>query len=566
MLYSSLVEVFQQFESTTSRIRLTDIVSKLFKGSPINLLPVIIYMLIGKVFPSWDSRKLDVSGSTIFAALKQATGADNPTIIKAFKETGDIGSTAELIYKTKKPIALFSKQLTISDVYNGFVDIARVTGPGSRKKKERILLGLLNSASSSEVKYILRNVIGDMRHGVNEGIVEEAIAKAFQIPVDLVQRSYMIANDLGLVAQVAKNSGITGLKQLKLTIMRPIKPMLAQSVSDIKEALSEIKKPAFEWKLDGARAQIHKQKDKIKIFSRGTEDITQAFPEIVKSLKEGIVANEAILEGEIVAIDPLNSKPRPFQFVLRRFRRKYSVSELEKIIPVKLYLFDLLYLNRNSFLNKPFTERRNTLEKIIVQNPKIELTKLVITNEISVAQTMFNEAIEIGHEGLMIKDPNASYIPGIRGKKMLKVKAALETLDLAVIEADYGYGRKHKWLSSYALVAMDETSGKLVAVGRVFTGLSDEELEEITKKLKEIAIQEIGRSVIVRPEIVLEVGFGEIQKSPVYDSGFALRFPRIIAIREDLSLEDIDSLQKIKELYKRQTKAQSGAINQIKTP
>jgi DNA ligase-1 len=325
--------------------------------------------------------------------------------------------------------------------------------------------------------------------------------------------------------------------------------MLAQMANDVAEALKEHEgKTAFEYKLDGARIQIHKLGDEIRIFSRRLTDVTASLPEIVEKARKNVMAKEAILEGEVIAIDN-RGYPIPFQHLMRRFKRVYAIEDMAEKIPVQLYLFDILYLNGESLIALPYLQRR----KILAENSgEIPLTKQIVTDKKEDAEKFLKEAVDAGHEGLMAKRIDSPYTPGIRGKHWLKIKPVLEPLDLVIVAAEYGYGRRHEWLSDYYLAARDAETGEFLTVGKTFKGLTDAEIIEMTKRLKELAIKEEPRRVFVVPKIVVEVTYNEIQKSPKYKCGMALRFARISRIREDKNSEEADTIQHVREIYEKQ--------------
>jgi DNA ligase-1 len=325
--------------------------------------------------------------------------------------------------------------------------------------------------------------------------------------------------------------------------------MLAQMASTVSEALKEHGgKTAFEYKLDGARVQIHKKGKDVRIFSRRLTDVTESLPEIADIIRGNVKAEETILEGEVIAVNG-EGYPIPFQHLMRRFKRVHAVEDVAEAVPVRLYLFDILYLNGESLISLPYLQRR----KILAENVgEIPITKNVIADNVQEAEKFLQEAINNGHEGLMAKRIDSEYAPGIRGKRWLKIKPTLEPLDLVIVSAEYGYGRRHEWLSDYYLAARDPETGEFLTVGKTFKGLTDMEIVEMTRRLKELAVKEEPRRVFVLPKIVVEVAYNEIQKSPKYKCGMALRFARITRIREDKTPEEADTIQKVREIYERQ--------------
>jgi DNA ligase-1 len=325
--------------------------------------------------------------------------------------------------------------------------------------------------------------------------------------------------------------------------------MLAQVADTVAEALEEHHgRAAFEFKYDGARVQIHKREGEVKVFSRRLTDVTVSLPEIVQVARTNIRAKEAILEGEVVAVDGMG-RPVPFQHLMRRFRRVHDVEGQSVEIPVRLYLFDVLYLDGKRLISDLYLERR----RILAENAgEISLSSQLVTESVGEAERFLQEALDAGHEGLMAKRPDSPYVPGVRGKYWLKIKPILEPLDLVIVAAEYGYGRRHEWLSDYYLAARDAETGEYVTVGKTFKGLTDAEFKEITRRLKELTVSEKSRRVSVVPVVVVEVAYNEIQTSPKYECGMALRFARIVRVRYDKSPEEADAIQRVREIYERQ--------------
>lgn len=551
-LFRTLAELCEKLESTTKRKAMVSWVASFILRLETEEIEPAISMLMGRVFPKWDQRVLEISWATLSMIIRKITNIDSDTFSRAFGKTGDVGDATKMVFeegKIRKQATLFQKQLTILEVHRAFEAIAETTGTGSREKKERLLATLLGSATPLEAKYIVKVLIGEMRTGFHEGLMELAVAQAFKVPLNVIRTASMLTGDIGEVATIAKIKGKEGLLKLGFKIFRPIKPMMAQMAATVAEALKEHGgKTALEYKLDGARIQIHKSGNTVKIFSRRLTDVTKSLPEIVELIQDEIKASEAVLEGEVIAVGK-DGSPMLFQHLMRRFRRIRKIKHVAEEIPVQLYLFDTLYLNGQSFINEAYTKRRKKLADVAGVIP---LTKQIITQDIEKAEEFLKEAVEKGHEGLMAKKLDSLYTPGIRGKRWFKIKKVLEPLDLVIVAAEYGYGRRHGWLSDYYLAARDKETGELLPVGKTFKGLTDAEIIEMTRRLKQLAIKRAGHRVIVKPKIVVEVAYNEIQKSPKYKCGMALRFARITRIRDDKSLEEVDTLQKVKEIYERQ--------------
>lgn len=551
--FRALADLCEKLEATKKRLQMTDLVADFLKRLSDDEVEPATSMILGRSFPKWDQRVLEVSWATLSEIIKRLTNVDWKDFRDAFNQTGDIGGATRIVFekvgKIQKQSTLFEKPLTILEVRHSLETIAETTGYGSREKKERLLETLLSAANPLETKYIVKILIGEMRTGFYEGMMEQSVAKAFDIPLDVVQRASMLTGDTAEVAALAKAKGKDGVLNLQFQVFRPIKPMMAQMAADVNEALKEHGgKTALEYKLDGARIQIHKSGGDVKVFSRRLTDVTNSLPEVVQLVYEQVKAREAILEGEVIAIGE-DGTPMLFQHLMRRFRRVHDIEEMTKQIPVKLCLFDLLYADGQSLIDEPYVERRRKLKEI---SGSIQLTKQMVTSNLQEAENFLNEALKEGHEGLVAKKLDSLYTPGIRGKRWFKIKKILEPLDLVIVAAEYGYGRRRGWLSDYYLAARDAETGELLKVGKTFKGLTDEEIIDMTQRLKELAVKEEHGRVVVVPKIVVEVAYNEIQKSPTYKCGMALRFARITRIRDDKSSEEIDTIKRVREIYERQ--------------
>ncbi|MFQ6064750.1 MAG: ATP-dependent DNA ligase [Candidatus Bathyarchaeia archaeon] len=547
-----LVELCGELEATSKRTLMVNRVADFLKHLDAEEVEPAACMLLGRVFPKWDHRTLEVSWRTLSGVIKRITNVEWSEFSRAFGETGDIGTATKIVFergKVRKQAMLFEKALTILEVRRSLEAMAEATGYGSRERKERLLETLLGRATPLEAKYIVKILIGEMRTGFHEGLMELAVSKAFDVPHEAVRRASMLTGDIGQVAGIAKVQGREGLSKLKFQIFRPIKPMMAQVADDVEEALREHGgETAFEYKLDGARIQIHKSGDEVRIYSRRLTDVTDSFPEIVRLTRQEVKGREAILEGEVIALGE-DGSPLPFQHLMRRFRRVHDIDEMAKLIPVELCLFDLIYLDGQSLSAASYVERRKRLEEIA---GSITLTTKMITSNPHEAEQFLEKAIDKGHEGLMAKKMDSPYTPGIRGKHWFKIKKTLEPLDLVIVAAEWGYGRRHNWLSDYYLAAREPETGELLVVGKTFKGLTDEEIICMTKRLKELSLSEEHGKVVVIPKTVVEVAYNEIQKSPKYKCGMALRFARISRIRDDKKPEDADTIERVREIYEKQ--------------
>ncbi len=549
--FLAFANLCQKVEAVSGSLEKIDLVAAFLAGLDETELSMACSYVMGTLFPPSLDLVMGVGPSILYEALAKACGCSAEQISDMLRATGDPGLVAAGIVEKRRPIGFAAFQeaepLSIADVYERFVAIARASGKRSQDAKVKNLQFLFSQAGSLEARYIARLAIEDMRIGVGEGGVRDAVARAFSksgADAESVERAYNLTNDMGLVAVAARRGT---LSQLSVMINHPIKMMLASLGESIAAALGEIGTAAIEWKYDGARVQIHKEGDSIAIFSRRMENVTASLPEIVLAARQ-ITAKSAILDGEAVAIGK-DGRPMAFQEILKRFRRKYNVEKLAAQIPLRLFLFDLIYLDGKSVTHLPLSERRALLEKIA--NPTL-LADQVLSGSVEAAEEIYRQALAAGHEGLILKNPNSVYAPGKRGKNWLKIKPVMETLDLVVIGAKWGEGRRASFLGSYRLGCLDTATGNILDMGFVATGLTDEALAELTDMFRELILLEKGMEVEIKPAVIFEVAYEEIQKSPNYSSGYALRFPRMVAVRDDKSLEEADSLERVVSLYKGQ--------------
>ncbi len=550
--FKSLSELLEKVETTKKRLEIIEQTANYLKTLNSEEIEPATNMMVGRAFPKYSQKTLDVSWSTLIRIFERIGAFDWEIFRRAMAATGDIGSATKTVLeqtKAKKQTQLNPKLLTITEVRTTMDAISQVRGSGSRTKKERLLTTLIGQAEPLEAKYLIKIFTGEMRTGLHEGLMEQAIAKAFDVPLGRVQHSAMVLGDIGEVAAVLKTQGSEGLERSGFSVFRPVKLMLAQTAQSVQEALAEHGgKTAFEYKYDGARVQIHMQGDRIEIFSRRLSDVTVSLPEVVEAVKQNIPAQSTIVEGEVIALDSVGY-PIAFQHLMRRFRRIREVISMAEKMPITLYLFDILYLNGESQITKSYIERRQILAHTA---GKIALSNQIVTDQSSQAEAFFKDALAAGYEGLMAKKLDSPYTPGRRGKRWLKIKATLDSLDLVITAAEYGYGRRKGWLSDYYLAARDPKTGEFLNIGKTFKGLTDAEIIELTKRLKESALSEDGHRVNVIPKIVVEVAYNEIQESSRYKSQMALRFARITRIRDDKTPEDASTIGQVREIYDRQ--------------
>ena len=549
MKYEELVNVYEALGATTKRLEKTDILADFLKRVEEEDLEKITLMALGSVFPSWSEEEQGIGDKLVMKAVGDAVGVSTAVVEDAIRDEGDIGAAAEKLYAKKTQMTFFSQPLTVNFVFNQLRKLATISGNRSTAKKISNILELLSSASALEAKYICRTILEELRIGVGEGIIRDAISQAFGVDKAVAERAHMLTNDLGLVAKVAKTEGEDGLKLLSLVPGRPVKPMLAQLSDGIEISINEMGCALCETKYDGFRMQVHKNGDEITLFTRRLENVTLAMPEAVDLIREAFPDEDFIAEGEIIATR--DGKPLPFQNILQRVRRKYNIEEAMEQVPIKIYLYDLLYFKEPT-IDEPIIRRREILENIVdCSNPDISLSALVKVgpDNIDDAVDLFNKSIEGGHEGIMIKNCSEPYIPGIRGKKMLKLKAEPETLDAVVVGGTKGIGKRGNFIGSYLLALRDEND-ELQTIAYVGTGLSDDDLENLTAKMEELKISEKGTKITVHPKIVFEIAYSEIVKSPEYSAGYSLRFPVVKRIRNDKGLADIDTIERLESMFK----------------
>lgn len=561
MKYSVLVNTYEKLEKTSSKLAKTHILAKLFKETPRDELEKVVLLAQGTVFPKYREQELGIATQMMIKAISKATGISSKEVENKFTKKGDLGLVAEECVKTRKQKVLLKKKLTVDIVFNNLRKLAFITGVGSQEKKLALIAELLVSAKPNEARYIVRTILEELRIGVAEGIIRDAIVEAFLLKPDstkeekkrlteLVNYAWNILSDFGEVAKIAKEKGERGLKRVKLELGRPIQVMLGLAAKSIENIVKEFGKIAAEYKYDGMRVQCHKKDEKIWLFTRRLENVTKQFPDLVELCREGLIAKECVVEGEVLGIDIKTGFPLPFQILSQRIHRKYDIEKMVKEIPIQLNLFDILYLDGKMLLNKKFIERRKILEKVVRPIPgKIQLTKLLITDDIKKLEKFYHEALAAKQEGLFLKILDSKYVFGRHVGGWYKIKPIMETLDLVIVGAEWGTGTRAKWLSSYVLACRDPDTGEFLPCGMMGTGLTEKQFENMTKILKPLIISKKGRRVEVKPKIVVEVGYQEIQRSPNYESGFALRFPRLIRLRDDKLPDEADTIQRVKKLF-----------------
>lgn len=550
MQFSEFAEICDRIESTRGRLDTIEIVSGVLKTLTDEELPVFVRFIMGRIFPDWSPEKIGIGPNLIYDAVAYVIGDGRNTVIRKINAGGDAGRAIEGLLLKKEQTSFFSETLDLLEVYNDFIYISGVEGGSSQKEKLKVLKKIFANAKPIEARYITRLILGELRIGIGEGNIRDAVAKAFDVPAAAVEHAFQASNDLGEVAMLARQ-GVGALGDVKVDIFRPVKMMLARQ-GTIAAMLEEEGVLAAEYKYDGTRFQFHKKGNECRIYSRKLEEVTNAIPDVAKMLLES-TTHDAILDGEVIAIDEETGRPLPFQYVLRRFRRKHDVEGHMQKIKLVPNIFDIICIDGRTLIDEPFSERR----KILTESVTRFVAPQIVSDDIETIEAFYRSALADGHEGIMIKSRCAHYTPGVRGKEWVKIKPAVDTMDLAVIGAEWGEGKRAKHFGSFLLACRDEL-GELIPLSKVATGISDEMLDILYDMLKDIVISESKNTVTFEPDTVFEVGYAEIQKSPTYEAGYALRFPRFIRLRDDKSVEEIETLQSIENRFAEQTKRLQG--------
>ncbi len=562
MKYLILAETYSELEKVPSKLKKTEIIANLFKETPANLLEAVTLLIQGRIFPSWSEKEIGVAEQLMIKAVAKATGVSAEDVVRDYKKSGDLGLTVETLVGKKRQRTLGAEQLTVKKVFENLQAISEHSGSGSQDRKLDLIAELLSQATATEARYIVRTVLEQLRIGVAEGLVRDAVASAYNVSADDVENAWNLLPDFGEIAKVAKEDGEKGLKKFKLRLGTPFIVQLAEKSPSLKEAIESFKKVILEYKYDGMRTILHKKGDKIWIFTRNLENITAAFPDIVQLAKKNIKADDCVLDGETIGLDRKTGKPVPFQMLSTRIKRKYDIEKAAEEIPVDVNLFDIVYLDGKNLMDLPLEERKKYLAKSIKEVPgRFHVAESLVTTDLKEAEKFYKEALKAGEEGVIVKDLDALYVPGRRvAGGWLKVKPVMENLDVVIVGGTWGTGKRAGTIGSLHLAVRDENSGKFLECGMMGTGLKEKEseqegsatLKEMTKLLKPLVESESGSSVRFRPKIVIEVAYEEIQKSPTYVSGFALRFPRFIRLRPDKSTGEADTIERVRILYRQQ--------------
>ena len=580
MDFKLLIETFEQMEQTSSRLTLTDHLVGLFKKTPPSIIDKVTYLIQGKLYPDYEGIELGLAEKMAIRVIASSSGMEMSQIERIYQMTGDLGDAAGEAMKSKSQSTLFSEPMTVERVYSTFDKIARTAGSGSQEMKLRMISSLLNDATAAEGRYIIKFVMGQLRLGIADYTVLDALAVAFtgdKANRQVLENAYNVSSDLGTVARLVATKGLGAVKSIRITLFKPIRPMLAERVRTAEEAIERMEgKAAVEYKLDGERVQVHKGKDRVELFSRRLEKITSHYPDVAKAVKS--IKSEVILEGEVVAINTETEEYLPFQELMHR-RRKHGVEEAMENYPVVMNFFDVLYVDGKSKTDLTYVDRRKLLKKIIdsTKGDKVRVIQQTVTDKPAEIDRFMATAIENGCEGVMIKQLSSTYRAGAREYAWVKLKREYrsdlaDTLDLVIVGALHGRGRRAGRYGALLLAAYDQKNDMFQSVTKVGTGFTDVHLERFYKELEQHVISQrharvqtgMVMDVWFEPKIVIEVIASEITLSPSHTAalnalrpgyGLALRFPKFTGkIRDDKKPEDATTLDEIVTMYKKQLK------------
>jgi len=581
--YEQLAEVFEGIEATSKRLEMTDLLVKLLEETPKDLIDKVVYLTQGKLYPDYMGIELGVAEKLVEKAISFASGRTEAEVESAYNRSGDLGIAAEEMLKKKTQSTLMKKQLTVEAVYETFRKIAHATGDRSVDAKIRLLSSLLSDASLKEAKFVTRMALGKLRVGIADMTILDALAiayaggKEFREPFE---RAYNLSSDLGYVAKIVASHGVDGVKGFKISVGRPVRPMLCERLSSAQEILAKLDgRGSAEYKYDGLRIQAHVSKKQIQLFSRRLENITGQFPDVAKSLRGAVTAEQSILEGECVAVDPNTADMLPFQVVSQRRGRKYEIETMAEEVPVTVFLFDVLYGDGRDFTLAPYLDRRKELTKIVAESEQVRIAEQLVTEDAEELEQYFDKAVSLGCEGLVVKNIGAEsiYQAGARGWLWIKYKRSYkaevaDTFDLVPVGAFHGRGKRAGTYGALLMAVYSPENGQFETISKLGSGFTDEDLEKLPKILGQDALphrhprvsSEMKADVWFTPAQVLEVSADEITLSPLHTcalgavrrgSGLALRFPRFTGrYRDDKSPEDATTTKEALETYHRQLK------------
>lgn len=561
MKFSRFAKLLDDLEGVSGRYEKIGLIAAAFTEADEESLRVLPLFLLGRVFASYDDRETGISSKTVLKALGQVTGTSAEALEDEWREHGDLGLVAEQ-HKSSQA-SLVSSDPTLVAVHGSLEKLAELEGSGSQTERVTRIAGLIGGAKGS-IKAMVRLLIGDLRVGVGEGNVRDAALLAFCPPEDPAtiprelsdrgQRALDVLNDLGEYALLVKRYPDDFERHATISIGRPIKSMLAVRSTGLADAIERSGLPAYgERKYDGFRVQIHKRGDEVTLFTRRLENVTRQFPDVAAAVRAHITGN-VILDSEVLGYETESKRLVPFQDISQRIRRKHRIDEIAQKLPVAVMVFDVLHADGEDLIGLGYEARRERLSRIVESEVwTIELSRAARFDTLEDAEAFYQSSLDDGYEGIMVKTPDGTYKPGARVGQMIKVKPTLDTVDAVIVGGEYGEGKRSAWIASF-LIAVRSEDG-FVEVGRVGSGLKEKDSEgtsfgQVTELLEAHIVETHGREVRVEPTLVVEVASEEVQKSDAYSSGYALRFPRIVRVREDRGVDDATSLSEIEEMYR----------------
>jgi DNA ligase 1 len=559
MLYSKLAEVYENLSKTTKRLEKTDILSKFLEYLSEKDKDVL-YLLSGEIYPNYDERKIGISNQLTIKAISKSSGTSSEKVVQEWKKIGDLGKVAEKLAQSKKQSTLFSKShLTTEKVLENLRKLPALEGEGTVDKKISLITDLLSSASPLESLYLVRTLIGDLRIGIQESTIRDSLAKAFfnsdKESSKIIQEAIDNLNDIAEIFIFAKKGKISEFDKIELQVGKPMKVMLGPKAESIEQAFEALGRPlAVEYKYDGFRVMIHKNKSEVKIFTRSLENVTKQFPEIKEYVEKYVKGDSFILDGEAVGYDKKTKEYTPFQAISQRIKRKYDIEKVQEELPVELNIFDIVYYNGKSLSGETFKKRTELLRKIITPHKyKIIPSNMIIASTKEEVENFYKKALKDNQEGVFFKKLDSTYKSGRRVGNWLKLKPSDKDLDLVITGAEYGTGKRSGWLSSFILSCQGSDKNEYLEIGKVGTGIKEKDeqegvsFNELNDLLKPLILKEEGKDVSIKPKIIVAVTYQEIQQSPNYSSGWALRFPRITALRPDKPLSEIATIEDIEK-------------------
>jgi DNA ligase-1 len=585
--YAVIADAYEKIEATTKRLEMTDLLVELLKNTPKDVIAKVVYLTQGKIYPDFVGLEIGVAEKLAIKALARAAGRRESEIEEDLKKSGDIGETAQGFIAKKKQVTFFQKTLTVQHVYETLDKMAKTTGTGAVDSKMSLLAGLLSDATPKEAKFILRTVTGNLRLGIADMTVLDALAVAYgggKEARELVERAYNISSDLGRVANIIAEQGLEGIKKFQVVVFEPIRPMLAERLSSPEEILDKLGgKCVAEYKYDGERVQAHKKGNEVTLYSRRLEDISSQYPDAVELVKEQVKAEEAILEGECVAVDVETGELRPFQELMHR-RRKYEIEQAMQQYPVSLFMFEALYVDGKDLTLDAYPVRRKALENTLKKSNRVTVAKHIVTGKVKELEAFFEEAIADGCEGLVCKaiGKDSVYQAGARGWLWIKYKRdykseMTDTVDLVVVGAFHGRGKRAGTYGALLLAAYNGETDTFETVTKCGTGFTDKDLANFPEMLEKHVVPRkhsrvqstLEADVWFEPKVVLEILGAEITLSPIHTcamdsirkgSGLAIRFPRFTGnYRVDKAAEDATTSAEVVEMYRGQLKQISEA-------